>query len=335
MKKTYLVVGAGLSGMTIARELADAGHYVDIVDKRDHIGGNIADYIDENGIRVHQYGPHIFHTNNEDVFNYLSRFTEWIPYRHKVKALVNGQFLTFPPNAETKEIIGADNVVDTFYRPYTEKMWGKPLEEVAPNILARVPGRDDNIDEYFPNDKYQFLPKLSYYSLAWQMVNHENIHVYINEAFDKSSEINYNHVFNSQPIDEYYDYCFGHLEYRSIKFHTFTIPTQRKILPVPTVNYTDKNLYTRITEWQNYPGHGTNNSVSTITLEEPCDYKENNFERYYPINDAINKKRYSLYKEIENEKVTFIGRTGLYVYINMDMAVNSAKQIATRFLCTI
>ena len=325
--KNFLVVGAGLSGLTIARELADAGHRVTIIDKRSHIAGNAYDFINNHGIRVHKYGPHLFHTNNKTVLEYLSRFTEWVPYEHRVKAqLSDGTYVPFPPNRLTKELV--EDVVETFYRPYTKKMWGKELEDVNPTILQRVPGRDDDEDRYFPNDEFQYMPKYGYTYMCENMRDHDNIDLHLNTEFDPHfEESGYDHIFNSMPIDEYYGYTFGELEYRSIKFHTMNIPAVR-LLPATTVNFTNDSKYTRVTEWKNIPLHGWNDAHTTLTFEEPCDYKENNMERYYPINDFDNKERYLKYKAIENKNMTFIGRCGQYVYIDMHQAVNSALRIA-------
>lgn len=323
---TYLVVGAGFSGATIARELADAGHRVDVIDRRPHVAGNAYDRVNEYGIRVHDYGPHLFHTSNKVVFDYLSRFTDWVPYEHRVKALLkSGEYVPFPPNRETKSVV--KDVIDTFYRPYTKKMWGKDIEEVNPDILNRVPGRDDDEDRYFPNDEYQFMPVHGYTQLIENMLDHHNITTTTEVSFDKEMERAYDHVFNSMPVDEYYKFIYGELEYRSIKFHTTTVKTPT-MLPTTTVNFTHSGPFTRITEWQKIPMHGCNNYYTTVTVEEPCDYKENCMERYYPVNDDINKNRYRRYKSINNPKVTFIGRCGQYVYVDMHQAVNSALRIA-------
>lgn len=327
----YLVVGAGFSGATIARQLADAGHNVTVIDKRNHVAGNAYDYRNDHGIRIHKYGPHLFHTKNEKVWEYLSRFTEWLPYEHRVKALLaDGTYVPFPPNLKTKGILGDLDPVEVFYRPYTLKMWGRPIEEVAPSILARVPGRDDLEDRYFPNDPYQGLPKNGYEDLVWNMLDHDNIDVVLSFEFNKRMERNYDHVFNSMPIDVYYDFEHGELEYRSIKFLTQTIPLP-SVLPAATVNFTHSEPFTRLTEWKKLPGHGDNPYVTTITAEEPCDYRDNDMERYYPINDYKNKERYMKYKAIENKRMTFIGRCGQYVYIDMDQAVNSALRVAMDF----
>lgn len=329
--KKFLVVGAGFSGATIARELADSGHQVDVIDKRYHVGGNAFDYTDSYGIRVHMYGPHLFHTKNKTVFEYLSRFTEWLQYEHRVLAMLSDNSLVpFPPNRVTRERVSEEDIIDTFYRPYTRKMWGKPLEEVAPSIINRVPGRTDDEDRYFPTDTYQFMPKDGYKKLFDNMLNHDNINVRLLTRFDKSSEKSYDHVFNSMSIDEYYDYVHGTLDYRSIIFETMNISVPR-VYPVTTVNFTHDGDATRVTEWKNIPGHGSNPYNTTITVEFPCNFTENSFERYYPMSDEINKERYKKYASIKNDRVTFIGRCGKYVYIDMDQAVNSALRIAMDF----
>jgi UDP-galactopyranose mutase len=162
MTKKILVVGARFTGSVIARQLAEAGMNVEVIDMRGHIAGNAYDYqheIEGGNIRVHKYGPHLFHTNNAKVFEYLSKFTNWIPYKHKVKAqLKDGSLVTLPVNAETKRIVGEENILDVFYRPYTRKMWGMELEELNPDIINRVPIRNDMNQYYFPDDKYQYLP---------------------------------------------------------------------------------------------------------------------------------------------------------------------------------
>ena len=155
---------------------------------------------------------------------------------------------------------------------------------------------------------------------------------YLNEKFDKSEEVDYDHIFNSMPIDVYYDCMYGELPYRSIKFHNFDI-FMHKCLPTATVNFTHDGPYTRVTEWKNIVGHGENPYITSMTFEEPCDYKDNNYERYYPVKDMAgkNKELYQAYKEIKNERTTFIGRCGLYAYLDMHQAVNSALSIVRNF----
>lgn len=329
-----LVVGAGLSGATIARECAEAGHKVKVIDSRDHVAGNAYDYVNEYGIRVHKYGPHLFHTNNKEVFDYLSKFTEWVDYKHKVKAqLEDGRYVTLPVNRETKEIVGEENVLDIFFRPYTKKMWGVELDDLNPDIINRVPIRNDDNELYFPNDEYQAMPKEGYTKMVENMLHHHNIEVELNFYFNYGLEAEYDHIFNSMPIDQYFDFKHGKLPYRSIRFETVTLPIG-SALPTATVNFTHDGPKTRVTEWKKIPCHGDNKYNTTLTFEEPCDYADNNFERYYPVKDRDGKNRelYELYKNETTEKMTFIGRCGLYAYLDMDMACNSALATARKFL---
>lgn len=331
-----LIVGIGMYGSTVARQLAEVGHSIHMIDARDHIGGNCYDYVNEHGIRVHKYGPHLFHTRNKGVFEYLSRFTEWVPYQHKVKAILStGQYVTLPVNKETAEIVGKDNIVDVFFRPYTKKMWAMDIEELDPSIINRVPVRDDMNELYFPNDEYQFMPKEGYTKLIENMINHPSISISLNTHFDKQMEDDYDYIFNSMAIDEYYDFCYGELPYRSIKFHHVNVPSP-KLLPTATVNFTHTGPYTRVTEWKNIPEHGVNDCMTTLTYEEPCDYKENSYERYYPIKDKDGNARmvYKKYAQLKHPKMEFIGRCGMYVYIDMDQAVNSAIATSRRFIET-
>jgi len=329
-----LVIGAGFSGATIARMLADNGRNVHVIDRRDHVAGNAYDYLDENGIRIHQYGPHLFHTNNQEVVDFLSRFTAWLPYKHKVKAqLKDGRYVTLPVNRETKEIVGEENVLDIFFRPYTKKMWGMSLDELNPDIVNRVPIRDDDNEYYFPNDNFQAMPFGGYTHLVENMLDHPNIKVMLEVQFKKDMESHYNHVFNSMPIDVYHGKKYGELPYRSIRFHNVTLP-MAKVLPTTTVNFTHTGPYTRVTEWKNIPGHGINEKMTVLTYEEPCDYRDNDMERYYPVKDkdGVNRDLYAKYRSIPTENTTFIGRCGLYAYLDMDMAINSAMKTALRFM---
>jgi UDP-galactopyranose mutase len=324
-KQNILVVGAGFSGSVIARELAGADHTITVIDQRSHIGGNCYDET-LNGVRVHKYGPHLFHTNNIKVVEWLSQFTEWVEYKHKVKAYYQNTFLTLPPNKQTQDIL-KDKLVDVIYKPYTLKMWG--TLDVHGDIVNRVKVRDDNNEYYFPNDQYQFLPFNGYTELFNNILIHPSIKVKLNTSYHKDMEEEYDHVFNSMPIDQYYDFQYGELPYRSIKFHNKTCNSFT--MPTPVVNFTDDNIYTRITKWDMFPNHGTG---ELYTLEEPCDYKDNNMERYYPVKDVagLNRITYNKYKAIHNDKVTFIGRCGLYTYLDMDMAISSALSISNNFI---
>ena len=332
--KKILVVGSGLTGSVISRVLAENNFNVTIIDKRNNIGGNVFDYTNEKNIRVHKYGPHLFHTNNVKVVDFIKKYSEWVEYKHKVKAiLADGTYVTLPVNKETKRIVGEENIIETFYRPYSEKMWGIKLEELSPDIINRVPIRDDNNELYFPNDKFQLIPKNGYTDFVNKLLDHKNITIKINTPFDKKMEKNFFHIFNSMPIDEYYEYIHGKLEYRSIKFFNIDFPSPR-ILPVTTVNFTHKSKYTRMTEWKNIPHHGKNDEYTTVTYEEPCSFEDNNDEKYYPVKDlkGENRSLYLKYKNLKNDKVEFVGRLGNYAYLDMDQCIGSALKISENFL---
>lgn len=335
--KRILIVGAGLSGAVLARELANTGRFmIHLIDKRDHVAGNAYDFKNHLGIIEHKYGPHLFHTKNEKVFKYLSEFTDWVEYRHKVKALLkDGTYVTLPVNLDTVEKVGEENIVDTFYRPYSEKMWGIPLEEISKDILNRVPVRNDRNEFYFPDDKFQFLPKDGYTEMVKNILNHKNIKLELNKEFE-SKMINENfHSFLSLPIDEFYEFRYGKLPYRSIKFKTVNLPLP-KVLPETTVNFTNREPFTRVTEWNHLPNNFEyNRNYTTICYEEPCSYEENNNQRFYPVKDAKGEfnKLYLKYKKLaeKDETITFIGRLGLYKYLDMDQCINSALILSKNF----
>jgi UDP-galactopyranose mutase len=333
--KNILIVGAGFSGAVIARELAEYGFAITIIDKRNHIGGNAFDSINEFGIRVHKYGPHLFHTNNEKVFSWLSQYTEWVEYKHKVKAMLkDGRLVTLPINNETTEIVGKHNLVDTFIRPYSEKMWGMKLEELDPQILNRVPMRNDNNEFYFPDDQFQFMPKHGYFSLFENILNHSNIKLILNTPFGPEMQKEFDFTFNSMAIDEFFDYSLGYLPYRSIKFTNVNLPAPR-IFPVSVVNFTHEGKHTRVVEWKNIPNqYETTDQITTLTYEEPCDYRENDMERYYPVKDikGENRKLYEEYKKRVPENMEFIGRLGLYAYLDMHQCVNNALAVSMKFI---
>ena len=333
-KQSILIVGAGFAGAVVARELAVNGYKVDIIDQRNHIAGNAYDYKNEHGILVHKYGTHIFHTQNEVVFKWMSQFTKWIGYKHKVKAMLrDGSLVTFPPTRDMVEQLGTENIIDIFYKPYTKKMWGIDIDKMDSSVINRVSVREDNTDLYFPNDTYQYMPLEGYTKMFEKILDHENITVKLNTRFSRSMESEYEHVFNSMPIDVYYEFIHGELPYRSVKFTTVDLPVP-KLFEHPVINFTHDGPHTRITEWKNLPNHGANNSVTTVTYETPCDYKDNDYERYYPVKDSdgINRNKYKRYANIKNDKVTFIGRCGMYVYIDMHQAISSSLYIAHRYI---
>lgn len=339
MNNKILVIGAGISGLTIARVLAENNFQVRILESRNHIAGNCYDYPDEDGFLIHKYGPHLFHTANEKIWNFVNNFSNWVPYKHKVKALLkNGMYVTLPVNRSTAEIVGKENVLNTFFRPYTKKMWGLSLEEVSPEILKRVPIRNDDNEFYFPDEPFQGLPEKGYSELCKNLIDHKNIDIQYGIKYSRcnSLENEYIKIFNSMPIDSYYEYCFGKLPYRSIKFHLQTVNIER-LLPSATVNYTNDGPFTRITEWKLLPNCNSfnpNKYKTAVTVEEPCFDFENFDEKYYPINDkaGINLDRYNKYRSIKNQKIVFIGRCGMYKYINMDKAFEIALNVANDFL---
>lgn len=331
--KTILVVGAGFAGATVARELALAGHFVRVIDKREHIAGNAYDFENSHGIRIHQYGPHIFHTSNSEIVAWLSQFTEWLPYKHRVKAMLHdGRLVTLPVNRVTASVVGQDKIVETFIRPYTEKMWGFKLEDLDPEILSRVAIRDDENELYFPDDQFQAMPKYGYTQLIANILDHPLITVELNKSFSREDELGYDHVFNSMPIDEYFEFEYGPLPYRSIKFHHVELPMP-KIFPVAVVNFTHVEPYTRVTEWKNFPGN-KDTAYTVLTYEQPCSYLENDMERYYPVKDmnGSNRHLFKRYESLTASNMTFIGRCGLYAYLDMHQAVSTSLAIARRYL---
>jgi UDP-galactopyranose mutase len=372
---SFLVVGAGFAGAVHARELAEAGHLVTVVDKRAHIAGNAYDYIDHNSVRVHKYGPHLFHTNMVHVRDWIARFGELMPYEHKAYALLaDGRYVDFPVNAHTiavlfnvdpndppsiaaavasdrEERVGvrtaADflygaigpKITDLFFGPYTKKMWGIALEDMDAAVVKRVGIRTDFEERYFPNDAIQFLPKEGYTRLFERILEHANISVLLNTPFSKAMETDYDHVFNSMPIDEYFDFRLGDLPYRSIKIHN----DDQLRLAAPNrsvVNYTDAGKFTRETWWHLLPGHDLQSSATvTRTREEPCDYRDNDDERYYPIKTSDDRygALYERYKALAAEKsnMSFIGRCGTYQYLDMHQVINQSLTHVRQFLAAL
>jgi UDP-galactopyranose mutase len=249
-----LVVGAGFAGAAYARTLADAGYAVHVVDRRDHIGGNAADYVDANGVRVHRYGPHLFHTNATHVFEWLQRFSAFVPYRHRVRAkLPDGRLVPLPVNLDTinavfdarleteaaaAAFLRAQSVpiaepsnaaeylrshigevlTDLFFRPYTRKMWGLELEDLDASVVTRLPIRFDRNDLYFPGDRHQALPRDGYTALFETLLRHPGITVELGAAYTAGLERDYAFCFNSMAIDEFFDFELGELPYRSLRF---------------------------------------------------------------------------------------------------------------------
>jgi UDP-galactopyranose mutase len=368
-----LVVGAGFAGAVHARELAEAGHRVTVIDRRPHIGGNAYDRVDETGTRVHVYGPHLFHTNNEAVVAWLSRFTGWVDYRHRVDAMLpSGATAPLPINRLTLEAVfgrpfageaevraflaseaeriaaprnAAEHLVanigrtltDLFFRPYTKKMWALDLEELDAAVVKRIPIRFDDNVEYFPDDGFQALPADGYTAVFERILDHERIEVVLSTAFDRAMEREADVVFNSMPIDEYFGFCEGDLPYRSIRFHPRAEPAATADGRASVLNFTDTGPFTRETYWRRLPGHAvTDTGRETVTREEPCDYRDNAMERYYPVrtSDGAPAALYARYKAMADQlgKVRFIGRCGTYQYLDMHQVINQSLMSVRRFM---
>ncbi len=382
--RTVLVVGAGLAGAVHARCLAEAGWHVVVIDRRPHVAGNAYDEVGPDGIRVHRYGPHLFHTANRDVLAWIARFADWVPYTHRVRALLpSGRLAPLPINLDTLNIVFGTALADEaqarhhlarvavplanpanaaeylaaqigtelrdlFFRPYTRKMWAMELEDLDASVVKRLPLRFDRRDTYFPDGETQLMPRDGYTDFVSNILDHRDIEVSLSTAFDHAMLAHAHHCFASLPIDEFYDFCEGALPYRSIRFHHRAEP-----LPNPAgvwkehdgpnfsvVNFTDDGPFTRETAWHRIPHHHRDDKGrATITREEPCDYRDNDFERYYPVKtaDGGNEATYQRYKELalnERTRLTFIGRCGTYRYLDMDQVINQSLKSAARWLRT-
>jgi len=360
---SILIVGCGFSGATCARVLAEAGHHVSMVDSRNHIGGNAFDELDANGVLVHRYGPHIFHTNSKRIFEFVSRFTLWRFYEHRVLASVKGKLLPFPINRTTLNLLygleldeagaqaflekarepharvenSADLVLnavgrdlcDTFYRGYTRKQWGLELEQLAVGVAARIPVRFDDDDRYF-TDAFQFMPAEGYTKLFERMLAHDNIRVEVGRSFRRGEdEQGHDRVIYTGPIDAYFDFEQGRLPYRSLHFEHEYLPSHDRFQATGTVNYPLDHDYTRITEFKHLTGQTVRGT--SIVYEFP----RAEGDPYYPIprpeNDAILKRYQLLAKELE-PRVAFVGRLAQYRYYNMDQAVGAALTASSNIL---
>jgi UDP-galactopyranose mutase len=373
--RRFLVVGAGFAGAVHARCLAEAGYHVDVIDKRPHIGGNAYDEVDANGMRVHRYGPHLFHTKNSAVADWLRRFGEFVPYTHRVRALLpSGALVPLPINFDTVNMVfrteykNADQIkahlarvavpvadpknaaeylnarigrdlTDLLFRPYTRKMWQFELEEIDAAVVKRIPIRFDRADGYFDAAELQMLPRHGYTAIFAEILNHENIEAATNISFDHAMMSEYAFCFNAMPIDEYFEFTLGHLPYRSIKFHHSDMPALHPIQPEACVtNFTDDGKFTRETRWDVLPHHIVKRTGRvTATLEEPCDYRENAMERYYPVRTADHRYQslYQSYRELADgqaARINFIGRCGTYQYLDMDQVINQSLANAQRHM---
>lgn len=353
-----LVVGAGFAGSTVARELADAGCNVHVIDKRPHIAGNAYDEIDAQGILVHRYGPHIFHTNSERIFEYLSRFTAWHPYEHRVLGVVDGKQYPFPINRDTLNLLyglnldeagaaewfekvreprepvrSSEDVVlnsvgrdlyEKFFLNYTRKQWGLEPSQLKAGVAARIPTRTNTDDRYF-TDTFQAMPLHGYTKMFENMLDHPNIRIETGVDFAEIDNIgSYAHVVYTGPIDAYYGYRLGRLPYRSLSFEHEHLAGVSQFQPVGTVNYPNEHVYTRITEFKHLTGQS---HPGTSIVRE---YPQAEGDPYYPIPRDENEALLKRYEELglAEKNVTFVGRLAQYRYYNMDQVVGAALTAA-------
>ena len=358
-----LIAGCGLSGAVIARLLADIGEKVLVIDRKNHIAGNIYDYKDENGIYIHKYGSHIFHTNNEKVWEFLNRFTSFNTYMHKVVALIDGIETTIPFNINTlydvfpkslakrleEKLLNkfeyntkvpilefqkqddndlkflADYIYEKVFLHYTAKQWGKNPDEIASAITARVPVHVSKDDRYF-QDKYQGIPLNGYTKMVENILNHPNIEVKLNTDFndfacENPEELKNFRIFYTGSIDEFFDYKYGELPYRSVHFK-FETHNREFYQSNAVVNYPCNYDFTRIHEYKYYLN---DKSDKTVIAKEYSEYFENGKnERYYPIENDDNKNLYEKYLSQTPDNLYFLGRLGDYKYYDMDKAVERA-----------
>lgn len=357
-----LVVGAGFAGSVVARELAEFGRRVLVIDSRTHVAGNAHDKLDSAGILIHPYGPHIFHTNSERVLNWLSRFTDWYPYEHRVKAYVDGRLLPIPINRTTinqlygldlderavseflesvrshrDPVLSSEDVVlnsvgedlcEKFFRGYTRKQWGLDLSQLSAGVAARIPTRTNDDDRYF-NDKIQCMPREGYTAMFERILAHENIKIELGVEYQRvRTTFRARHTVYTGAIDAFYDHCFGKLPYRSLRFEHEHLAGTRSFQPVATVNYPNDFQYTRITEFKHITGQV---SQGTSIVRE---YPRQEGSPYYPVPRRANERLYQRYKVLADKEpgVTFIGRLAQYRYYNMDQVVAAALKSAERLM---
>lgn len=361
-KYDFLIVGAGLSGAVLAERLAtQKGKTSLVIDKRDHIGGNCFDYVDENGILMNKYGAHLFHTNHEDVWKYINSFkgVTWRRWEHQVIANVDNKLVCVPPNITTVNVICGENIrtqeeadkwlksvqvpcenpsnskeialsrvgevlYEKIFRHYTKKQWDKYPEELDASVMARIPVRN-NFDTRYFDDRYQVLPQEGYTAFFEAILAHPLIDVCINCDFFKIKEkLSYGQLVYTGPIDAYFSSAgFDPLEYRSIEFHVERLKNTKYFQPASVVNYPGKEVpYTRIVEYKHFLNQQSPHT--TIVRETTSD----SGEPYYPVPNKENQEKYEKYrvlaeKEAENG-VHFIGRLANYKYFNMDQAIKNS-----------
>jgi UDP-galactopyranose mutase len=350
----YVIVGAGFAGSVLAERLASGlGKRVLLCDKRPHIGGNAYDHYDDAGVLVHKYGPHIFHTASPRIFQYLSRFTKWRPYEHRVIASVEGKLLPFPINVDTVNRlyglsmspeeteayfqrvaepvkhartseeavvskIGRD-LYEKFFMNYTRKQWGLDPSALDASVAARVPARTNYDDRYF-TDEFQAMPVSGYTRLFENMLDNERISIVLNTDYrDILGSVKYRNMIYTGPVDAFYDYRFGKLPYRSLEFK-FETHRREVFQPAAVVNYPNEHSYTRCTEFKYLTGQV--HPMTSVVYEYPKD----GGDPYYPVPRPENAELYQRYKALADaeDNVRFVGRLATYKYYNMDQVVGQA-----------
>jgi UDP-galactopyranose mutase len=358
----YLIVGAGFAGATLAERLASQrDKKILLVEQRPHIAGNAYDYYNRDGLLIHKYGPHIFHTNAKRVFDYLSQFTEWRPYEHRVRASVDGQIVPIPINLDTinrlyglslnafeaegffqkvaeprMEIRTSEDVVVSrvgqelyrkFFRGYTRKQWDLDPSELDSSVISRVPIRTNRDDRYF-TDTYQAMPLHGYTRMFERMLDHPQISVMLQTDYREVREwLPFREMIYTGPIDEFFGFRYGKLAYRSLEFEHRTLDRER-FQPVAVVNYPNEYAYTRVTEFKHLTGQV--HPRTSIVYEFP----RAEGDPYYPVPRPENAELYRRYEALaaETPNVHFVGRLATYRYYNMDQVVAQALTLAEKLL---
>lgn len=354
IKYDYLIVGSGFFGSICAYELNKKGYKVCVIESRDHIGGNCYTS-NRNGINVHDYGPHIFHTSNEEVWQWINQFVSFnnfiltpianykgelyslpfnmwtfyqlwgVYYENQVKKIIEEQSKEIgePTNLEEQAIklVGRE-VYEKLIKYYTEKQWRKPATELPKEIIKRLPVRFTFNNNYF-NDKYQGIPIGGYTQIFEKLLDGIDIRLNTNYFTDNLPE--HDKVIYTGPIDKFYNYQFGELEYKTTRFNHIFIENTSNFQGTALMNYTDKDTdYTRIIEHKHFEFGDSENTW--ITYEYPTEYKANSTEPYYPVNDEENTKKYTQYKKLADKEtnVFFGGRLAEYKYYDMHQVIESA-----------
>jgi len=362
----YLCVGAGFSGAVIARELAEKGHAMDVIDERPHIAGNCHTERDaQTGIQIHKYGPHIFHTDDQEVWDYINRFGEMMPYVNRVKATYQGKVYSLPINlhtinqffgtcmspAEAKDFIanlGDKSITDpqtfeeqalaflgndlyqAFFRGYTLKQWGMEPSELPASILKRLPVRFNYDDNYF-NHRFQGMPKNGYSEIVKNILEHPNITLSLETSFESIDRTAYDHIFYSGPLDRYFGYRLGRLGYRTLEFRE--VRAKGDFQGAAVMNYSDPEvLYTRITEHKHFSPWETHED--SVCFEEYSSLAGEHDIPYYPIRLVKEKALLEQYEALAaaETKVTFVGRLGTYRYLDMDVTIREALDAVEKFI---